>query len=182
MRKIITFFIILIHINCFSQTDYQLKVKVSGNMPALEFNVDVHRNSQNTKIYFLKYTGENNFNKTDKKRIEELFLKKDRTTAEHKEIEELFDKAKIFSKECFIYSAKDSIIKLSDLIISSKEAILKEIEKNKNRVVLDAYQLEVTIKNKNKSEYSYHIHAPDNEHYKLFSQFVIESFKDFEIN
>jgi hypothetical protein len=181
MYKTFTLLIFLISINCLAQNDYQLKVKVSGNMPAFEYIINIHRNSQNTKIYFLEYTGKEKFSKADKIRVQELFDKKDRTTNERIELENLFNNSKIFSKECFMYSANSSIIILSDSIIRSKEAILSEIEKNKNRVVLDANQVEVTIKNKNGVEYSYHIHAPDNEHYKLFDQFVIESWKEFEI-
>ncbi|RKS42778.1 hypothetical protein BC962_3065 [Gillisia mitskevichiae] len=178
MKKIALLVIMLTGISCFSQTNYQLKVKVSENMPAIEYIVDIHRSSQNTKIYFSTYTGIQKYSKTDKNRIEELRLKKKRTASDNKELMNLNNNSKVFTKECYDYSANDSIIKISDSIIQSKEDILSEIEKNKNRVVLDGINLEVTVKNN--SEYSYYIHAPDKKHYKLFAQFLVESLNDFK--
>ncbi|WP_219549521.1 hypothetical protein [Gramella sp. MT6] len=154
---------------------------MSGNMPEFEYIFNIYRNSQNTKICFSEYTGKEKFSKADKEKIEELRNKKDRKASDMKELMNLYDNSKIFTKECFNYSVDDSIIKISDSIIQSKEDILSEIKRNKNRVVLDAIQFEVTMRNKNGVEYSYHIHAPDNEHYKLFSQFVKESSKEFEV-
>ncbi|QYA26918.1 hypothetical protein G3I01_15915 [Gramella sp. MT6] len=150
-------------------------------MPEFEYIFNIYRNSQNTKICFSEYTGKEKFSKADKEKIEELRNKKDRKASDMKELMNLYDNSKIFTKECFNYSVDDSIIKISDSIIQSKEDILSEIKRNKNRVVLDAIQFEVTMRNKNGVEYSYHIHAPDNEHYKLFSQFVKESSKEFEV-
>ncbi len=181
MYKILILLFLLTKINSFAQNEYQLKVRVSGNMPEFEYIIDVHRNSENSKIYFSEYTGKETYTKTDKIRITELLHKKDRTANENMEIMKLRDNSKNYSKECFIFSKKDPIIELSDLIISSKKTILNEIETNKNRVVLDAIQVKVTIKNKNEAEYSYNIHAPDDEHYKLFRQLVNESSKEFRV-
>lgn len=181
MYKIFIILFLLTSINCIAQNDYQLKVKVSGNMPEFEYIIDIHRISQNTKIYFSEYTGKEKFSKADEEKIEELLNKKDRKASDNRELMNLYDNSKIFTKECFNYSVNDSIIKISDSIVRSKEDIISEIKRNKNRVVLDAIQVEVTIKNKDKVEYSYHIHAPDYEHYRLFRQFVNESAKEFEV-
>ncbi|MFV9482267.1 hypothetical protein ACNI3T_00440 [Christiangramia sp. ASW11-125] len=156
-------------------------MKVSSNDTGNEYILDIYRSSENSKIYFLKYTGEQKYNKADKERIEELWNKKDRKAAENKELNSIHDRSQIFTKECFNYSAKDSIIKISDSIVLSKADILSEIERNKNRVVIHGIQIEVTIETNDGVEYSYHVHAPDKDHYKLFEKFVDESSKEFKV-
>ncbi|PTX44794.1 hypothetical protein C8P64_0776 [Christiangramia gaetbulicola] len=181
MYKIFFILFLLTSINCVAQNDYQLIAKVSGNMPEFEYIIDIHRNSQNTKICFSEYTGKEKFSKADKEKIEELRNKKDRKASDIKELMNLYDNSKIFTKECFNYSVNHPIIKISDSIIQSKEDIISEIKRNKNRVVLDAIQVEVTIKNKNGVDYSYHIHAPDNENYELFRRLIYEISEEFSI-
>ncbi|UBZ07514.1 hypothetical protein LDL76_02130 [Salegentibacter mishustinae] len=180
MQKVITLLVIFISINCYSQEIYKLKIESSGTFPAFEHIFDVrHYNEEDIKVYFSEYTGEDDLSETDSLRYRQLRYKKNRTAEDNREMMNIIDASKIFTKKCMVFSHEDRLIQLADSIINSKEEILFEIKNNKNRVIIDGIQVSVTVTNKSGIGYFYPIHNPDKKNYILFSEFLDEAYKFF---
>lgn len=180
MQKVITLLVILTSINCYSQEIYKLKIESSGTFPSFEHIFDVrHYNEEDIKVYFSEYTGEYDLSETDSLRYRHLRYKKNRTAEDNREMMNIIDASKIFTKKCMVFSHKDRLIQLADSIIKTKEEILVEIKNNKNRVIIDGIQVNVTVTNKNGIGYFYPIHNPDRTHYILFREFLDEAYKFF---
>lgn len=179
MQKIITLLVILISINSYSQEIYKLKIESSGTFPSFEHIFDIRHHEEDIKVYFSEYTGEDDLSESDSLRYSRLRYKKNRTAEDNREMMNIIDASKIFTKKCMVFSHEDRLIQLADSIINAKEEILFEIKNNKNRVIIDGIQVSVTVTNKNGIGYFYPIHNPDRTHYILFTEFLDEAYKFF---
>lgn len=180
MQKVITLLVILISMNCYSQEIYKLKIESSGTFSSFKHIFDVrHYSEEDIKVYFSEYTGEYDLSESDSLRYSRLRYKKNRTAEDNREMMNIIDTNKIFTKKCMVFSHKDRLIQLADSIINAKEEILFEIKNNKNRIIIDGIQVSVTVTNKNGIGYFYPIHNPDKNNYKLFREFLDEAYKFF---
>ena len=136
MQKVITLLVIFISINCCSQDIYKLKIESSGTFPTFEHIFDVrHYNEEDIKVYFSEYTGEDDLSETDSLRYRQLRYKKNRTAEDNREMMNIIDASRIFTKKCMVFSHEDRLIQLADSIINAKEEILFEIKNNKNQLL-----------------------------------------------
>lgn len=158
----------------FSQDHCIVRADISYTSSEKEYKVELDRRQNVSSLILYKLSSERkSYNVRDKNRIDELRKKNWKTAEEHRELEEIRNRYKIFDKDSILISNNSKTFKYSDSLLFHSETILEE--KLNQPVYSDAMFVEIYENGFQK----YRVSSPDADNYSIVFYFLKSALQDY---
>ncbi len=157
----------------YSQDHCKIRADISYTSSEKEYKIELDRRQNVSSLILYKLSSERQtYSVRDKKRVDEL-RGKWKTAEEHRELEEIRNRYKIFDKDSILISNNSKTFKYSDSLLFHSETILEE--KLNQPVYTDAMYVEIYENGFQK----YRVSSPDADNYSIVYYFLKSALQDY---
>ena len=157
----------------YSQSQCTIRADVSYTSSENEYKIELDRRQNVSSLILYKLSSERkSYSLRDQQRVDEL-RGKWKTAEEHRELEEIRNRYKIFDKDSILISNDSKSFKCSDSLLFHFEKILKE--KKDQPVFTDAMYVEIYENGLQK----YKIYNPQTDIYPIVYYFIQSALQDY---
>jgi len=150
----------------FSQDHCKVRADISYTSSEDEYKIELDRRQNVSSLILYKLSSERkSYSLRDQKRVDEL-RGKWKTAEEHRELEEIRNRYKIFDKDSILISNNSKTFKYSDSLLFHSETFLKE--KLNQPVYTDAMYVEIYENGLQK----YKVYNPQTDNYPIVYYFI----------